>query len=565
MRKRINLYLILILLIVFCVFQYGIQKICGFTIYPDEFGYWASAARAVGYDWSEVASMGSYYSFGYSMILIPVLKLFTDGVAAYRAALFVHMLMMCGSVFLFQGIITKVFPEMEAGRRALISGAAVLYPPWIFYMQMTMAEAVLFFVFLLDVYLFLCFMEQQQAVIGIGLAVSLVYGYSVHMRTVGVVIACVITLLCWRMMGTGHQKNLFVLFGVMVLLGVIVVLMKDRIIVTVFSQAGEETIAVNDYSGQWSKIPGIFTLSGMLQLWEGIIGKLYYLGISSFGTFYWGLGWCFKESSCLIRNRMKKENMQPKQWMAMFLFLAVIGQVLISSIYKYRSDLIDALVFGRYNEFLTPVMMLIGIVVMTKSRFLFPATAAIGTVLGGVTFLLLKIIDRRSMSTMRTDHIPGFSYFLQRDSADVVLFFRNTYLLSLGLILLICVFVWLSRWRTSLWWILTVLLFVEIAAGLEINSQYTYRVNDGNFINLSIAEVLQGEIYYLDEGRPPYVAFLQMQVPAEPIHVMEIDELTTMDITQCMVVTCIDTEQDEFLRQFFDKKITAVSFCLYYN
>lgn len=95
-------YEIFILLIVFCFFQYGIKKICGFTLYPDEFGYWASAANIVGYDWSEVASMGSYYSFGYSLILIPVLAVTQNGIVAYRIAVLINVMLMAVSFFYFK-------------------------------------------------------------------------------------------------------------------------------------------------------------------------------------------------------------------------------------------------------------------------------------------------------------------------------------------------------------------------------------------------------------------------------------------------------------------------------
>ena len=111
--KKDHIVLVFIILIIFSVFQYGIQKIYGFTLYPDEFGYWSSAANAVGYDWSEAASMGSYYSYGYSLILIPILKLFSGGVRAYRAAIAVNMLLMCAGVLLLWKISLKVFPQME--------------------------------------------------------------------------------------------------------------------------------------------------------------------------------------------------------------------------------------------------------------------------------------------------------------------------------------------------------------------------------------------------------------------------------------------------------------------
>lgn len=571
MRAKVNWYLIFILLIIFGVFEYGIQKLCGFTLYPDEFGYWASAADVVGYDWSEMASMGSYYSFGYSLILIPVLKVFTNGITVYRAAIFVNMLMMCGSVFLFWQIIGKMFPETETGKKALFSGIAALYPAWIFYMQMTMAEAVLFFIFVLDSYLFLSFMEKQKIGTAIGLAAALIYGYCVHMRTVGVVIACVITLACWCLWGTGKKRALLICLGVLILLGVFAMWFKNRTIAEVFSHATQEMLSANDYSGQWNKFTKILTLSGMRQLMDGIVGKLYYLGISSFGTFYWALGWCMKESARLIKNKIKKKDIQPRQWFSLFLLLAVTGQVLISSIYMYNANVIDCLVYGRYNELFVPVMMLIGIVVMFRSRFLIPVTMVMGTALGGVTLLLLDVIEQRNMSGIRGYHIPGISYLLQEEDVNVFFYFRDTWLLGFGLMLFVCVLVWLSRWRTSVWWVLTGILIIEIAAGLQISSHYTYKVNNTNFENRVAAEALQEnvtkktDIIYLDEGYPQYVDFLQMQIPANPIRVVKEDALEAVDCSKSMIITYVETKQDEILQEMFDKKITAHSFCLYYN
>ena len=96
MKKRYKLSapqvdLLFCIVLLTCVLMYGIGRIYGFIIYPDEFGYWASAARVLGYDWSKIASLGSYYSYGYSILLIPILFLFHNPVAAYRAAIVVNV------------------------------------------------------------------------------------------------------------------------------------------------------------------------------------------------------------------------------------------------------------------------------------------------------------------------------------------------------------------------------------------------------------------------------------------------------------------------------------------
>ena len=77
-------YFLLFSTLVFCIFQVNIQKIYGFSIYPDEFGYWASAAQMLGWDWTDTVALGSYYSYGYSLLLAPILWIFRDSVAAYE-------------------------------------------------------------------------------------------------------------------------------------------------------------------------------------------------------------------------------------------------------------------------------------------------------------------------------------------------------------------------------------------------------------------------------------------------------------------------------------------------
>ena len=568
---KINLHSLLIVLIIFCVFEYGIQKIWGFTLYPDEFGYWASAASVVGYDWSEVASLGSYYSFGYSLILIPILKIFSGGVMAYRAAVFINMLLMCVGVFLFGKLIEGIFPETRADIRVLVSGVSVLYPAWIFYMQMTLAEAVLIFVFTLTVYLFYRFMEKQKISTAVALAASLIYGYCVHMRTVGVVIACVLVCIfrLIREKGNKNKKVLLIWFGAVAVLCGLAFFLKGHTISRVFSFAEEGELAVNDYSSQWSKIAGLFTREGIQRFMWSILGKLYYLGMSSFGTFYWAVGWCLKESISLFKTTKRK--IRPRQWLALFVLLAIMGQVLISSIYMNDTDVIDGLVYGRYNELFVPVTMMIGIIVMSRSRFLVPLTILIGTILRGITFLLLRVIEQNNMSNIRGYHVAGISYLLQGRGSDFQSYFWHTWMLGFGMILLVCAFVWLGRWRSSTWWMYAGILIIEIAAGLQISNHYTYEVNYINFENQIIAELLQEKsreeinIMYLEEDFAPFVDLLQMQIPEETIHVITIDELPSISDNNYVVVTYAQTGQDEVLKKMFDKKTATKLFCVYYN
>ena len=312
LSRQKKIYSVYILLIIVSIFGYGIQKIYSFTLFPDEFGYWASAAKMAGYDWKDIVSLGSYYSFGYS--LFPVLKLAPDSVAAYRIAVGLNMVLMCAALPLAQGIIKNLFPERDEVQQVFIAGIAVLYPSWIFYMQMTMTEALLMFLFMLSFRLFLALVKRPSVPTAVVLAIAVVYLYCVHMRTLGVVIACMIAVAFWvirrgKVESKEEARKIFkvavVFFFTLMAALILASLLKRYTIAEVFSQAGEGTLSTNNYGGLWRKLKGILNLQGLFHFVMGIAGKIFYLGLASFGFFYWAVIWCIRGAYmfCLCSKR----------------------------------------------------------------------------------------------------------------------------------------------------------------------------------------------------------------------------------------------------------------------
>lgn len=559
-------YLIFILLILIGVFQYGIQKICGFTMYPDEFGYWASAAKVVGYDWTEVASMGSYYSFGYSVLLIPLLKLFSDGVSAYRAALAVNLLLMCVSVLLLWNIIYRLFPEIDRMKRAFISGIAVFYPSWIFYMQMTLAEALLMFLFVALTSLFISFIQKPRVMTAVILAVLLIYTYCVHMRSIGVVIACLTTLLFWGLSNPAKRKTVLIALGVIAIAGLIVVIIKRNVIMSVFSKADAETLAVNDYSSQMWKIRQILNPDGFSIFIKEIIAKVFYLGMASFGIAYWAIGWSIKETFGLI-----KRIADAKHWVAMFLLLSVVGEILICTIYMHGSVKIDCLVYGRYNEFLVPILVAVGIVVMLQSRWLLQITLVAGTVSGVMLFPILSVIEEEKLDGIRGYFIVGISYLINEDNFNPYLFFRDAWILGFALMILMAGIICISRRLKDAGWMLGIIIIVEVVLGIMASAHYTYEVNKSGFLDLVIAEKIienrdeNTKVTYLDEGAPEFIDFQQMQLPDISIHVIKGEAAEQMDELGDFLIVCHDTKQREELEHMYDTHIMTNSFILYFN
>lgn len=540
-------------------------------MFPDEFGYWASAAEVVGYDWTEVASMGSYYSFGYSVILTGILKIFGGGTAAYRAAVTVNMILMCTGVCLLQDLLRRLFPDMEKLKQIFLCGIAVCYPAWIFYMQMTMTEALLMFLFLLNMWLCVCFLQKPTVFTASFLAVSLVYLYSVHMRTVGVAIACMITLTIFMLQNHKTKKTFLIFSGILLGAAVIAAILKNRVILEVFAGADREQLAGNDYGSQWSKFAEILTPAGMFRFLKEIIAKIYYLGVSSYGIFYWAMGWCLKEIWVFLQNIRRKKASQLLQYVGILLLMVTVGEVLISSIFMYKAGLVDTLIYGRYTEFLMPVLMVIGIYNMWSSRWLFRVTCFIGFVQGLVTMMLQSMVHQYGLERIRGYFVVGVSSLIDEKNFEPVSFLRNVWIAGTVVMLIaVCLICISRRWKSTVW-VLSGILLLEIMTGLQASNHYTYKVNEVNFTDQVIAEKIReqfsadADIMYLDEDYPEYIDFIQMQLPAYSISVIQPEKLIErVQLGDC-VIAYHETKYDEQLEQFFEKKITSSTYTLYIN
>lgn len=178
---RQNRYAVVFYAVLFSFFQFCIFKLYGFSIFPDEFGYWAYAAKAAGYDWPEVVSLCSFYSCGYSVFLYPIFWLCRDAVAAYRIAVAVNFVLIGVSYW----ILCRIGHLFVSGGREVCqigSAAAMFYPAVIFYAQTTMAETVLMTGYLLVLLLFAGYL-RRPGYRGIVLILAVnSYMYLVHMR-----------------------------------------------------------------------------------------------------------------------------------------------------------------------------------------------------------------------------------------------------------------------------------------------------------------------------------------------------------------------------------------------
>lgn len=109
----------------------------------------------------------------------------------------------------------------------------------------------------------------------------------------------------------------------------------------------------NDYAGQVEKIISIFTKEGSKNLVISISRKMLYLGLASFGLAYLGIRYAI----CRVWEG---------KYFPSFVLLSTLAAVMVSAIYTIHAERADTFAYGRYHEYVMPVLMMMGVKELCK-------------------------------------------------------------------------------------------------------------------------------------------------------------------------------------------------------
>ena len=98
--------------VLFILVLYDLDKLNIIHILNDEYGYWAAGALMSGKDWSDVTAHSYYYSYGYSVILSVLMKVFSGPEILYKASVVVNAVFLVLSYFITAYIIKKIFKTL---------------------------------------------------------------------------------------------------------------------------------------------------------------------------------------------------------------------------------------------------------------------------------------------------------------------------------------------------------------------------------------------------------------------------------------------------------------------
>jgi len=352
--RYLNAVYCVLILVIFCI---HIPELYQLYVLHDEFGYWANAAYFAGLDWSGIASMSPYYSYGYSFLLVPLLLLFDSPIWAYRAAVCLNAVFYAGSFLLAFSCARRLNKGQNPCVLSTICFFLTLYCNNLLQTNIAWSESFLYFVYWLMFFTLILYRDEKKFRFLIFFGVEAFYLYVIHQRSLGVLIAAVLTILmALAVEKQVRLKKLLPLLGIFLAAGAVAVLLKSNMIGQLWKWEDTVIAGQNDFSGQWAKLAGVFaSLGDFANLMRHVCGKVFYLAVASCSLFYWSMVWCFRK----IREDGKK-----KEWadlyLIVFLLLSLAATVGIVSIYTGNAGRIDCVVYGRYIEFLAGPFLLLG-------------------------------------------------------------------------------------------------------------------------------------------------------------------------------------------------------------
>jgi len=434
-------------LLIMFIGLYDVLKMYCLTIINDEFGYWANAAHMAGKDWSSLLSTSSFYSYGYSFLLVPLYRLGVSAEVMYQLAIVINVLLMVFSFLLTAWLGMRLFDKIDKRIISFVSLVVTLYLNNIFQMKVAWTETVLYFTFWAIAVLLYRVIEPmlyangqmtviKPKIVDLSLfAVAAVYIYTVHNRAIGVTIAAIFVIFLFYVMSLFNKKpqhRLLIAMAIMFILIVLASLFRQYIIDNWYSalrigneaEIGNINTDINDFSGQANKFKRLTTLRGITDLALSFAGKLYYQATASFLLIFLPLVSALGLVVSSIFKRKSTAKWTVTNWVLLFCSCAYVLEIGVASFYKSaRIENLRALdvLYGRYPEFAIGPMLLFGFAMLLSNKEYLKEI-----IIGAVTYFITAILVAYQLNNVDAMFVnlnnltSAYHYFNGQDSVSVI-------------------------------------------------------------------------------------------------------------------------------------------------
>ena len=334
-------------------------------VFNDEAGYWTHASYMAGLDWTGISDSLAWYSYGYSILLVPILKFASTPTIAYRSALVLNVLMMVGVYFMYIFIARFIFPKMKKYQTTLIAAAAALYTSYQHNTGIAFSEITLLF-FTTLIALTLILVIKSPTFLNSGcLGILCAYLFVVHNRCIGIVASVCLTVLllfCFKRIKLSKAS----VFAGALAVGMALNFVFKHILENALWESGHSH--GNSTSSITSNLrlaaSSLLNLRHMLSILESQAFAAFVatLGIGLFAL--WAIGRkIFSETADTIKKRKSnnKHIPQSQTYLLLFIFCAFISTWIISSVFMLSFERIDHIVYTRYYDITVGLLIIAGL------------------------------------------------------------------------------------------------------------------------------------------------------------------------------------------------------------
>lgn len=229
-KHRVALLTWIPAMVIFLLATYRMPETGQPILFNDEIGYWSNSAFFMGDDWKSVTGQIGYYSYGYSLLLIPLRVLaewfYWSSDTLYRAGIVLNGVFLVMSYVIALRLAERYLPEMNRLIRTAACFTVCTYSTYLVYAHITWAECTLLCFFWVFLYVMMRLTDHPTLGNHIAFAVIPVYMYTVHQRALGIVVAAVLVVLAMRLLRWNRLRDTAVFLGCMYLCGLIHAMVK---------------------------------------------------------------------------------------------------------------------------------------------------------------------------------------------------------------------------------------------------------------------------------------------------------------------------------------------------
>lgn len=340
-------------------------------LFDDEYGVLGAAAVLSGLEWVTPQGM-PFYGFVLSLLVAPFYKLDLDPTTLYRVALSINGFFVAASAWLALHTVRRASPETPETVAILAVLAAFSYPAVVFYAGLALGETVLLFSLMLTIYGMTRVTSRQGGAVlgGVLFGTGLALAPYAHSRGLAFSLAAIpVVLIAMQAKWVTPRTAVTAMVA-----AVPVVLMlsttKTWLIANFYSVVRAGTGSATDFASTrlWILAP---------EYWSNLLvvayGQFSYLASASFGLLLVGIGGIIAITLGLRdvdRGNSSRvtidDTKRVRIIIAAFVGLSLLGIMALSAISLGMPSHSNHYFYGRYNEVMIPVMIIIAILTLDR-------------------------------------------------------------------------------------------------------------------------------------------------------------------------------------------------------